>query len=120
MAHGKMPRAPSRRRRHGRRQAAPDPRAAQPVAMPSSQLQRAAAIKLLQAALEFAKRSEEDPVIVAGVERNISLGGKVWALAWHARVEASKRLGDKRCSLRHEKTIEAAIALLERGWEPKA
>lgn len=81
---------------------------------------RSGAIKLLREALEFAKRGEEDPVIVAGVERNISLGGKVWALAWHARVEAARRHKDKRCSLRHEKTIVHAIAVLENGWEPKA
>lgn len=85
-------------------------------------LVRANAIKLLRVALEFAKRGEEDPVIVAGVERNISLGGKVWALAWHARVEAARRLGNKGqgYSLRHEKTIVHAIAVLESGWSPKA
>lgn len=83
---------------------------------------RTRAIELLKEALEFAKRGEEDPVIVAGVERNISLGGKVWALAWHARVEVLRRrrrqLGSS--SLRDAKTIELALALLGDGWEPKA
>lgn len=85
-----------------------------------SPLQRAAAVKLLKEALEFAKRGEEDPVIVAGVERNISLGGKVWALAWHARVEAVRRFGAKSPSLRHQNTIRLAIDVLENGWSPKA
>lgn len=86
-------------------------------------LQRAAAIKLLYRALEHAARGEEDPVIVAGVKRNTSLGGKVWELAWLARVEAKARSHGrawKLATLRSERVIQAAIALLERGWEPKA
>lgn len=81
------------------------------------------AIKLLERALYHAKLGCDDPVIEAGCERGIKLGGVVWEIAWLARVEAKARghgRGWKLATLRSERVIAAAIALLEKGWEPKA
>lgn len=84
---------------------------------------RTQAIRLLTLALSHAKLGCDDPVIEAGCERGITLGGMVWDLAWRARVEAKARghgRAWKGATLRSERVIKAAIALLERGWEPQA
>lgn len=77
---------------------------------------RANARKLLQDALALAQQGEEDPVIVTGVARKVSLAGKVWECAYAAREAARVALRRPRAPLTSQRVLNKAIELLNNGW----